>query len=115
MNPAGQWDRLSEYARRRSLVVGAKLGDGGHGIVFRAENQSQSYLCALKAHHAEIEYAKERDVYLRLRDHEVSALRGCAAPQLIGFDDSLLVIEMTIVTPPFVLDFAGAFLDWDPR
>ena len=25
-----------------------------------------------------------------------------------------MVIEMTIVTPPFLLDFAGAYLDWPP-
>jgi hypothetical protein len=31
-------------------------------------------------------------------------------PQLIAFDDELLVIEMTVVQPPFMLDFAGAYL-----
>ena len=25
------------------------------------------------------------------------------------------VIEMTVVTPPFLLDFAGAYLDWPPE
>jgi hypothetical protein len=35
-------------------------------------------------------------------------------PQLIRYDDALLAIEMTVVTRPFVLDFAGAFLDRPP-
>lgn len=35
-------------------------------------------------------------------------------PDIIGCDESLMVIEMTIVTPPFVLDFAGARLDSPP-
>jgi len=32
-------------------------------------------------------------------------------PKLIGYDDDLLTIEMTIVSPPFCLDSAGAYLD----
>ena len=32
-------------------------------------------------------------------------------PQLLGYDDGLPVIEMTAVTAPYVLDFAGAYLD----
>jgi len=35
-------------------------------------------------------------------------------PQLLGFDDELWVIEMTVVARPFVLDFAGAYLDFPP-
>ena len=31
------------------------------------------------------------------------------------FADDLLAIEMTIVTPPFILDFAGAYLDPAPE
>ena len=38
-------------------------------------------------------------------DHEVSR------PPVIVFDDDLWVIEMTVVERPFVLDFAGAYLD----
>ena len=30
------------------------------------------------------------------------------------FDESLLVIEMSIVRPPFLLDFAAATLDVEP-
>ncbi len=39
---------------------------------------------------------------------------GFNVPQLISSDDELLVIEMTIVARPFVLDFAGAYLDAPP-
>src|SRR5262249_49960170 len=54
----------------------------------------------------------ERDVYIRLKEHGVTEIRGCNVPELIAFDDELWVIEMTIVARPFVLDFAGARLDW---
>ena len=33
---------------------------------------------------------------------------------MLRHDDDLWVIEMTVVTRPFVLDFAGAYLDWPP-
>ena len=35
-------------------------------------------------------------------------------PQLIDYEDELLAIEMTIVSPPFCLDFGGAYLDRPP-
>ncbi len=35
-------------------------------------------------------------------------------PQLLDYDDELLVIEMTIVARPFLLDFGGAYLDHPP-
>jgi hypothetical protein len=33
---------------------------------------------------------------------------------LLNHDDELWVIEMTLVRPPYVLDFAGAYLDRAP-
>jgi len=36
-------------------------------------------------------------------------------PQLVNHDDPLRVIEMSIVVRPFVLDFAGAYLDAAPK
>lgn len=35
-------------------------------------------------------------------------------PKLIGFDDDLLALEMTIVFPPFIVDFASAIFDDPP-
>ena len=45
----------------------------------------------------------------------VTTVRGFNVPELIAFDDELLVLEMTIVRRPFVLDFASAYLDSDKR
>lgn len=36
-------------------------------------------------------------------------------PQLLNYDEALLAVEMTVVKPPFVLDFAAAYLDWPPK
>ena len=35
-------------------------------------------------------------------------------PSLIGHDAELLVLEMTIVKPPYVLDFGKSYLDQPP-
>jgi hypothetical protein len=53
-------------------------------------------------------------VYLRLIECEVADIRGCAIPEMLRYDDELWGIEMTIGTRPFVLDFAGAYLDQAP-
>jgi hypothetical protein len=92
-------------------VVAETLGFGYHGIVFAAKHQTKGGRFALKAHVRSQEYVRERDVYLRLREHAITAIRGCHVPEMLAFDDALWVIEMTLVDRPFVLDFAGAHLD----
>jgi hypothetical protein len=54
-------------------------------------------------------------VYQRLREVGVTEILGFNVPQLIRTDDDLRILEVTIVTRPFVLDFAGAYLDARPR
>ena len=66
-------------------------------------------------HERERFYRRERDVYRRLADEGVEAVLDFRVPRLLGCDDDLWVIEMTIVSPPFVLDFAGAYLDEPPN
>ena len=102
------------YASRHNLQLGKRLGFGVHGIVFAAEEHRKPGKRAVKAHkHAEA-YTRERDIYQRLYQAEVSEILGFHVPKLIGFNDELQIIEMTIVGPPFVLDFAGARLDIPP-
>src|ERR1700722_5440197 len=106
--------RAEEYCRRKGLTIDNRLGFGVHGSVFAAVNQSDSTRTAVKAHERERFYVRERDVYLRLLEHWVTFFSGGAVPEFLGFDDVLWVIEMTIVSRPFVLDFAGAYLDEPP-
>jgi hypothetical protein len=105
-----------EYTQRRALTLGDELGTGVHGSVFLVEShgekgtvQAQS---AIKIYQGEGGYRQERDVYFRLKEHGVATIRGCHVPELLSHDDEFWVIEMTVVTRPFVLDFAGAYLDW---
>jgi hypothetical protein len=106
--------RAQEYCNRNKLVLGKQLGFGVHGIVFAAKNQAQGGQSAIKIHDGEAGYQRERDAYLRLQEHGITAIRGCTVPELLGYDNGLWVIEMTVVRRPFVLDFAGAYLDEPP-
>jgi hypothetical protein len=106
--------RVQAYPDRKGLLIGKQLGSGVHGIVFSAEYQTEGGRSALKVHERHPHYQRERDVYLRLKEHGITEIRGCNVPELVAYDDELWVIEMTVVTRPFVLDFAGAYLDQPP-
>ena len=102
------------YAAQHQLRLAERLGFGIHGIVFVAENNTKAGKTAAKVHRAAEPFQRECAVYERLRDAGVSKIWGFNVPQLIRIDDKLLVVEMTVVVRPFVLDFAGAYLDTPP-
>jgi hypothetical protein len=99
------------YPARYSLVLGKRLGSGIHGIVLVAQSKLQPGRTAVKLHRDFRAYDQEKRVYQRLRERSRYQILGFHVPRLVRFDDELLAIEMTIVRPPFVLDFAGATLD----
>ncbi|MBI3861327.1 MAG: hypothetical protein HY290_05480 [Planctomycetia bacterium] len=101
--------RARQYAARYERTIQDELGFGYDGIVFSTSRQS-----ATKALRYEALCQRERDVYFRLTDEKVLYVCGCRVPKLWHWDDELWVIEMEIVSPPFVLDFAGAYLDQEP-
>ena len=103
------------YAAQHQLRLAQRLGFGIHGTVLLAEHEGKQDRSAIKAHNSPIFYQRERDVYKRLHEAGVSDVMGFHVPQLLRADDNLCVIEMTIVTRPFLLDFAGAFLDVRPE
>jgi hypothetical protein len=103
------------YAARYHLRLAERLGFGIHGTVHVAEHQGKQDQSAIKAFNSAEFYHRERAVYDRLRDARLTEILGFHVPQLIRADDDLQAIEMTIVTRPFVLDFAGAYLDARPE
>jgi len=108
-------ENASTYASRHQLHLAERLGFGIHGIIFVAENNLKVGKTAVKAHRSVEPYQRERDAYQRLKIAGVSEVIGFHVPQFIGFDDELRIIEMSIVVRPFVLDFAGAWLDAPPE
>jgi serine kinase of HPr protein (carbohydrate metabolism regulator) len=104
-----------DYASQHQLHLAERLGFGVHGIIFVAGDNSKVGKTAVKAHRSPEAYRRERAAYERLRAARVSEILGFHVPQLIRFNDELRVIEMSIVARPFVLDFAGAYLDAPPE
>jgi hypothetical protein len=102
------------YAPRRNSQLAERLGFGIHGIIFVAEDKGGGGKTAVNAHREEDPYRRELSVYERLQQATVTEILGFNVPRLIGADDALRVIEMSIVSRPFVLDFAGAYLDTPP-
>jgi hypothetical protein len=101
--------RAIQYAERHDRVIEKELGFGYDGIVFSTTCQS-----AIKVLRYEPLYQRERDIYMRLQEAGVSNVVGFDVPLMTDYDDELWVVEMGIVSPPFVLDFAGAYLDRPP-
>ena len=107
--------KTEDFAKWHGGAIGSELGAGIHGTVVVLKSESQSARTALKIHFSAEPYRRECDVYERLRELGVRKVLGFHVPQMLRCDDALLAIEMTIVPPPFVLDFAGAWLDWPPE
>jgi hypothetical protein len=102
--------RAADYAAKKGISLVDQLGFGVHGVVWATDRRS-----AVKIHSPELShYVRERDIYLRLFQLGVTAVRRFHVPELVDFDNHLRAIEIKIVQPPFVLDFAGAYLDEEP-
>jgi hypothetical protein len=101
--------RLQRYLVRHNISMAGVLGDGKDGSVWRT-----SRLTAVKVHEHNESYTAERNAYMRLRDLRIRQIAGFAVPLLHIHDDDLCTLEMDIVFPPFVVDFASASLDTPP-
>src|SRR5688572_11352035 len=101
--------QTAEDTARRYIGVDRllkELGSGAEGFVFPSPNAT-----AVKVFTYPEKFERELAAYERLREHDVSRILGFAVPRLVNYDRDLLVIEMTIVEPPFLLDFAQSVLD----
>ncbi|MBI4661856.1 MAG: hypothetical protein HY735_23800 [Verrucomicrobia bacterium] len=103
------------YAARHQLELAETLGSGKDGIVLVAKHKTKPANVAIKVLRFDELYLREKQAYQRLGKMTVTTVLGFNVPQLVGSDDGLRVIEMTIVKRPFVLDFAAAYLDARPE
>src|SRR5207244_2850744 len=103
-----------QYALMRGITLGEQLGFGIHGIVIAAEDNAKPGFFAVKFHREDVPFERECRVYHRLREKRIARILDFNVPQLLRIDEERKAIEMTIVPRPFVLDFAGAFLDEPP-
>ncbi len=99
----------SNYAQQGGRSLTRFLGDGNDGAVWESDQQT-----AIKALERRDSYFRERDAYLRLRLLSIVDIQGFAVPWIIDFDDTRQVVEMTVVFPPCILDYAKAYVDRPP-
>ena len=88
------------------LDLASPLGRGTDGSVWTSNNDS-----AVKALERQKNYRTELECYQRFKNRRIKSILGFSVPELIGWNDDLWIIEMRIVTPPFILDFAKSYLD----
>lgn len=81
----------------------------------RRQRRNPPTATAIKVHRYKEAYSRELAVYQRPRDAGITTILGFHVPQLHRCDNELCIIEMTILTRPFLLDFAGAYLDIPPE
>lgn len=96
-------------SRQIAIHFQSPLGFGSDGTIWPNSRGS-----ALKILIYDQNYRVERDCYLRLRDKAVRHVGKLNVPILIDYDDQLRAIEMTIVKPPYLLDFGKVYLDQPP-
>jgi hypothetical protein len=102
--------RARQYAERYTIELSpAPLGFGDDGAVWTTSRHT-----VIKAFQRQANYAHELECYQRLADAGIRKIREFEIPQLLKHDDSLWVIEIGFVNPPFILDFGKAYLA-DPR
>lgn len=101
--------RARTYAERTGVALEARLGYGSDGTVWQTHRKT-----AIKVFEKAEVYRHELAVYVRLRDRRLRKIGDYSIPQLVRHDDPLMVIEMTLVNPPYVLDFGKVRLDTPP-
>lgn len=82
------------------------LGWGQDGTVWKTTVPT-----AVKAFHRPLNYEVEKACYQRLAEKKLRSIDGLALSRMIDFADELQVIELEIVTPPYLLDFGKAYID----
>jgi len=108
-------DNLAQqYALKRNIKLGERLGFGIHGTVFAVEDNTKPGFFAVKFHREERPFERECRAYQRLREQQTTRILGLNVPQLLSIDEKFRAIAMTIVRSPFLLDFADARLDQPP-
>jgi hypothetical protein len=108
-------DKAEAFCAFRKITKHECLGCGVHGSVWVVSDKQIPVPWALKLLRRPEFYERERDCYRRLQSRGVFHLLGFNVPQLLAHHDVWHAVEMTIVRPPFVLDFAGAWLDKAPE
>ena len=104
--------RATEYCEKAGVSpeFGSLLGTGQEGFVWQTDENS-----AIKVYDRKSNFDREIACYSLLQFHGVNEIDGFAIPELLGDDEDLRVIELSIVSPPYLLDFGKAYVHQRPE
>jgi hypothetical protein len=85
------------------------LGYGSDGSVWLSSRKT-----AVKAIYREKNFLQELECYRRLKDSGAWEVGMFDVPFLEDFDEELRAIEISVVQPPYLLDFGKVYLDHPP-
>lgn len=99
---------MRQYANEHQLKFNVKdqLGEGTDGAVWATSNNS-----VIKVFEREKTFDTELQCYMRLLAHRISEIDGLNVPRIVEYSRRLRIIEMTLVHPPYLLDFGKAYVD----
>jgi hypothetical protein len=106
--PKAVVDRANLYFQQHS-ITGVEFDSGTQGHIWRTSRQT-----AVKIHIYGESYLAELAAYMRLRDRGIDSSEEFIIPRMLHYNSELLAIEMQIVFPPYIVDFASARLDIRP-
>jgi hypothetical protein len=103
--------RVTQYANSRGIRLVGKdlLGYGSDGTVWQS-----SRLTAIKALHHSKNFEHELECYKRLSDADIRKIGAFEVPHLVDWDVANRILEISIVQPPYLLDFGKVYLEHPP-
>jgi hypothetical protein len=103
--------RAEAYANSRGIRLIGKdmLGYGSDGSVWHSSRRT-----AIKALYRVKSFVHELECYRRLKAAGVRQVGVFDVPFLEDYDEELRIVEISIVQPPYLLDFGKVYLDQAP-
>jgi hypothetical protein len=86
-----------------------ELGSGTDGTVYGVSGPS-----VVKVHKDRHRFNNELKAYLRLREQNVNSVGMFHIPELRNYDPEQLIIEISTVRPPYLIDFGKSHIDHTP-
>ena len=103
-------ERRSAYCSRHYVVIQFDEPDWGlDAFLWRTTVET-----VVKVHRYHERFQKELATYRRLAERKIVRLKGFEFPQLVNYDEELHILELSIVSPPYILDFAEVGLGKKP-
>ena len=100
---------LESYLQEHNLKATANLGNGQDGDVWKTDDNT-----AVKRSKRKSNHDNERRCYLRFEQLGIQEIDGFNIPELVRYDDDLLIVEMTTVSAPYIVDFGKTYIDRPP-